>query len=1125
METVLAAGSSKRPESCSVRKLKQSRLPFQALSPGMTSSTAMIKPSVEVVESRKRRPSSEELELGHASKIGRVLVAKENEKHIEVEVLDSEKSVHKDHEELASDALLSPTASSVAHNLNDSTKLNKRHKNRHTRNKDNNKIFIKLPKGKQKRLTSNKVKSSIKKHNQSETPNLNDTSREIVLLDDTDLSEEIEDDHTSNIANEILAKAKQTVPSSAALNTSNELNSSSTSDLDKESSNHENEHHIATCANEIVPSIREEKHSGDITLTKLFSKEKSPKNIPLDKSDIVGLSRSVSDFNSSEEDIYMLCTPNSKVIPKPGETQKLTPKQIARREEHKKRAAKKLEEKEEKRRKAQEEKEEKAREKEEQDRQRRREREEKEEQKKKEREEKEELRRKEREEKEEQKRKEREEKEDIKRKEREEKEKKRQAEIDLKNEEKRQKEEERRKKEEQKEEERKRKEEEKEAEEKRKQKVAQAFTSFFVKKNASGSGTSRVSDEENSFESSLGASTNTGTSMSQQRFMPFCVKGDMRLAPITRRALGPLQKAYLEQILANVGMKPSAMAPSELYLGLLRDGICKPRKAGRTWSMEEEEDDNDDIMIVDDTVCHQIEEDPAKMKQKMKAKFFLFEENRRPPFRGTWRKRSSCIGARRPFAEDKKFFDYDVDSDEEWEEEEPGESLHGSDDEKDVDPEEDYEVDNEFFVPHGHLSDEELQPEEEEGGMDDNSPEAQKAKLKIMQLEFVAEMKKKTEKIKPRLIGCIWENPGEKVKENNRANHVDRHVDCSAIIWKMLNDRAMLYDADEPISFTLSSTTNPNRQVGQELEVSSPSKETEKGPKKVRITDDAVKDLVRLVHGNVNNRKFLVREFQTFWSHRNETADEEYPGENCGEVKTTKVSLVGNGVEFSLESISNKIREIAEWGACPLEGPMMGKLCWTVDKDILAQYGLELLTIPNVWKYHLKGNKQPRMEKKSGCVNEDLEQKIVHSNNSPKKRGIAKTMKKFENDSTLKSLAGSSVSSSMVSIKKFTKVIAKDERIGLPLSDSKTCDLAQENTVPAKAGLTSASGGNHNLDRKQIKKRVQLLMSVPRGQAINQSTKTILISQFLANGNKDVGKPCTENVTTSGSNNQPIEIE
>jgi len=51
----------------------------------------------------------------------------------------------------------------------------------------------------------------------------------------------------------------------------------------------------------------------------------------------------------------------------------------------------------------------------------------------------------------------------------------------------------------------------------------------------------------------------------------------------------------------------------------------------------------------------------------------------------------------------QKWFDYEIDSDDEWEEEEPGESLKGSDDEKDEEnPEEnEYDVDNEFMVPHG----------------------------------------------------------------------------------------------------------------------------------------------------------------------------------------------------------------------------------------------------------------------------------------------------------------------------------------------------------------------------------------------------------------------------------------
>lgn len=42
--------------------------------------------------------------------------------------------------------------------------------------------------------------------------------------------------------------------------------------------------------------------------------------------------------------------------------------------------------------------------------------------------------------------------------------------------------------------------------------------------------------------------------------------------------------------------------------------------------------------------------------------------------------------------------------------------------------------------------------------IDLQSPEAQKAKLQYLEMEFEAEMKEKTEKLKPRLIGCVWFN-------------------------------------------------------------------------------------------------------------------------------------------------------------------------------------------------------------------------------------------------------------------------------------------------------------------------------------------------------------------------------
>jgi len=62
----------------------------------------------------------------------------------------------------------------------------------------------------------------------------------------------------------------------------------------------------------------------------------------------------------------------------------------------------------------------------------------------------------------------------------------------------------------------------------------------------------------------------------------------------------------------------------------------------------------------------------------MRAKLFQFHDNYRPAYYGTWRKRSRVIRPRNPLQLDKKLLDYEVDSDEEWEEEEPGESLSHS---------------------------------------------------------------------------------------------------------------------------------------------------------------------------------------------------------------------------------------------------------------------------------------------------------------------------------------------------------------------------------------------------------------------------------------------------------------
>ena len=67
------------------------------------------------------------------------------------------------------------------------------------------------------------------------------------------------------------------------------------------------------------------------------------------------------------------------------------------------------------------------------------------------------------------------------------------------------------------------------------------------------------------------------------------------------------------------------------------------------------------------------------------AKVFIFHEDTRPGYFGTWTRISSTIRPRRPFARDVVAIDYSYDSSEEWEEECPGEADDVADDNDDDD--------------------------------------------------------------------------------------------------------------------------------------------------------------------------------------------------------------------------------------------------------------------------------------------------------------------------------------------------------------------------------------------------------------------------------------------------------
>ncbi|XP_062139006.1 chromatin assembly factor 1 subunit A [Drosophila sulfurigaster albostrigata] len=563
-------------------------------------------------------------------------------------------------------------------------------------------------------------------------------------------------------------------------------------------------------------------------------------------------------------------------------------------------------------------------------------------QKQQEKEQREQQRKAEREQKEEQRRKEREDKEQVRRQEREEKERKRQAEVDKKDEEKRKRNEAKEEVQRKKDEERRRKELEKEEAELKKKRAAASFTKFFVPKQPPRQSTGSIGgghpmdQDQNSCDSNGHANGQSQT----LAFRPFQIKDDMILAPVIRASIAKDSRRQLDRLFRDedeydedededmedlnesIG-RVKRPTRAQLYVAELTQGRHKPlcsKRDVRLQRRSKDEEDEDDVQIVDElaNAGTPIVQERAKQVPWVRAKYLHFADNRRPPFYGTWRKRSQVINARRPLGQDKAYFDYEVDSDCEWEEEEPGESLSASEDEKERESEEESEEEyNEWFVPHGHLSDEELQNDDELE--DGNTREAQKAKLQVLQQEFAQEMKKQTKKIKPRLLGPVW------LDENGNKSELFPAVFAQTIdmygCWQL-----------EPL------TLEPPPEVAGEEE----PLEAAKVPKQVLQMDDRLlQQLVRLIHGNSNSKVFLIAEYLEY----------------------LKTQITQESMTLPPKTLlREKFDELAAWKSVVVDpnGESAKKskkprkrLSWVVSEEILQKYELSDLPILNQWSYKL----------------------------------------------------------------------------------------------------------------------------------------------------------------------------
>lgn len=417
--------------------------------------------------------------------------------------------------------------------------------------------------------------------------------------------------------------------------------------------------------------------------------------------------------------------------------------------------------------------------------------------------------------------------------------------------------------------------------EKEKQKLKVAFESFFVKRAKS----STRESTENPSEGGQGA------------FRPFEPKQGMTLAPpVPPVALERFNKEALDQ-----QMGKQVTPPSGHYLAGLRAGKVSPYRTSCKNEKPKEEGE-DDVVIVDTESSHP--------KERLRAKLLQFCENVRPPYWGTWRKSTDAIGGRRPFAR-HMMLDYEVDSDEEWEEEEPGESLSGTEEEKES--EDDYEVDNEFFVPHGYLSE-----DEEKDGDDPVSPESMKARLKARQEEFQADMKQSCRTLQPLVIGCTWQGISAVMASSH--DSPDPLAEFAAVFVISSIPIVPSWEADSKPEMALSST---------------------RGTKARSIPQEAMPHLIRMLHGNTSNKIAILQKFTAFWEKHAKSASSNPSATPSAESGATIISK---------RQFVHTIRSIARYSGN----------CWVVNQETLDKYELGDLELPQ--KATRLSQEEPRQE-------------------------------------------------------------------------------------------------------------------------------------------------------------------
>ncbi|OQV20119.1 hypothetical protein BV898_05912 [Hypsibius exemplaris] len=228
-------------------------------------------------------------------------------------------------------------------------------------------------------------------------------------------------------------------------------------------------------------------------------------------------------------------------------------------------------------------------------------------------------------------------------------------------------------------------------------------------------------------------------------FLTYQIQKGVHLAPKLRVPVPSPEK--LRQILGDDSSRshnpypnPFYAKPENLYVGELKSRTRKPKTSPPT--MQRAASGAVQVM----GLIHQAE--------TLKPKLIHFSENVRPPLYGTMRRKSRIIRGRNPFAKDVDLLEYDVDSDDEWEEEQAaGDADECAEDEAKSEDDGDAEMD-------GWLEDDAAEMgcnDSHNDGLTDDDDEIHPVRSSV-----AAWMKmKKLQRLQMRVVGPYWSDQEE----------------------------------------------------------------------------------------------------------------------------------------------------------------------------------------------------------------------------------------------------------------------------------------------------------------------------------------------------------------------------